>query len=212
MAHSGTLSYDTTTVLPEIATADSKITFSSRELLSSNLEICMPDSKRRMLTSCYNYFEAYSQPTTIRFWESSSTLLNKIWYTYSYIYKIPSPPTTFIIILLLLLLVLLLMSTTFTSIHTIPGIVSLSPNPLSKTRSFTAMSDFTTVTAINFEFGPCHSPQLVYLDTTLKNVYSEPFEDVTLASLFTNTNHAAFNANGIDLLRSAIIAIVVNNS
>ena len=119
-------------------------------------------------------------------------------------------------LLLLLMLVFLLIPTTTASLHTTSQIVNPSPNPLSRTRSFTAMSkNITSITSVNFGFRPHHSPRLAYLDTTLNNVYSdfEPFEDVTLASLFTDTNCCtAFNANAINLLRSMILAIAVNNS
>lgn len=74
------------------------------------------------------------------------------------------------------------------------------------------MSKFTSITTTNFEFGPHHSLQLAYLDTALNNVYFEPFETNTIASLFTDVNCPAFTTNAIDLLHSTILDIVVNNS
>ena len=47
------------------------------------------------------YFGYFSQPTRSRFGESSSTSLDKLWYTYSYIYRI----------VILILLAILLMPT-----------------------------------------------------------------------------------------------------
>ena len=92
------------------------------------------------------------------------------------------------------------------------GIVSLSPNLLSRTRSFTAMSNFTPITFVNFEFGPHHSFQLAYLHTALNNAYSEPLEDTTLSLLFIDVNRTAINVNEMDLLRSTILETVVNNN
>ena len=101
----------------------------------------------------------------------SSTLLDKLWYIYSYIYKATTTAYALFHIFALLFLVLILMPTPSTSL--LPGIVSLSPYPLSRTRSFT-MSNFTAITHLNFEFGPHHSQKYEFLYDALNNVYSEP--------------------------------------
>ena len=141
-----------------------------------------------------SFFDRISQPTRSGFGESSSnTSLKKLWYTYSYIYKFTKTKATIFykLIIALLFLLLILMPTPSSSLHKLSSIVSPSPNPLSKTRSFT-MSDFTPITQLFFIFGPHHSPKYEFLDTALNNVYSEPLDDAVLASLFTDANKTAF--------------------
>ena len=159
-------------------------TLSPRRSISSN-KISKSDTEGRLLNFCYNYHNNLSQSTQFRF-GSSSTLLNKLWYTYSYIYKATATKATFTFykpILALLFCLLILMPTTSSSLHQPPGIVSPSLNLLLRTRSFN-MSNFKAITQLNFIFGPHHSPKYEFLDTALNNVYSKSLDNATLASLF----------------------------
>ena len=74
------------------------------------------------------------------------------------------------------------------------------------------MSNFTAITHLNFEFGPHHSLKNASIDTALNNMYSEPIEGATLASLFIDANRTAFKADAVDLICSAIFANVVHSS
>ena len=87
------------------------------------------------------YFDDVSQSTgciASRFWEIVSTLLNKLWYTYSYIYKM------IIILILLTIVVMPTTKTIFISLDINAGIIS--PKPTARTRLFAAMSNFTPIT------------------------------------------------------------------
>ena len=168
---------------------------------------------RRSLNSIYcDICNNLSQSTRFRF-GSGSTLLDKLWYTYSYIYKsaATTTATTFYKpILALLFLLLILMPTTSSALHQQSSIVSPSPNPLSRSRSFT-MANYIAITQLYFIFGPHYSPKYEFLDTALNNVYFEPIDDAVLASLFTDANKTAFQADPVDLISSAIVNIIVTN-
>ena len=152
--------------------------------------------------------------TSPSFWESSFTLLNKLCYTYSYIYKITT---------LLILLVIGLIPTTNSLIATTPthgigiGIVSHShshsPNLLTKTVSFTTIFNFISITTnITFKFEPHHLPWLVLFDDAFNNIYFESLSDASVTLLFVNTWSAAFNANIIDLISLGIINVTTDNN
>ena len=66
------------------------------------------------------------------------------------------------------------------------------------------MTNYTTINQLYFIFGPHHLPKYELLDTALNNVYSEPIDDAVLTSLFTDANKTAFQADPVDLIRSAI--------
>ena len=145
---------------------------------------------------------------------SSSTLLDKLWYTYSYIIyqSAATTATTFYkTILALLFLLLILMPTTSSALHQQSNIVSPSPHPLSRSRSFT-MTNYTTINQLYFIFDPHHLPKYELLDTALNNVYSKPIDNTVLTPLFTDANKTAFQADPVDLIRSAIVNIIATNS
>lgn len=75
------------------------------------------------------------------------------------------------------------------------------------------MSNSTEITNISFEFGPHHLSQLEFLDRALTNIYSQSLNNATVELLFIDANTCfAFSPNTIDLIRSCIIDIIVNNS
>ena len=143
-------------------------------------------------------------------------MLDKLLYTYSYIYKSEATKATFTFykpILALLFLLLILIPTTSSSLHQQPGIVSPSPNPLSRTRSFN-MANFTAVTHLYFIFGPHRLPEYDFLDTILHSTMCTLSHLTTLHwhPFFTDANKTAFKADAVDLLRSAIVTVVVVNN
>ena len=90
-------------------------------------------------------------------------------------------------------------------------IVSPSLNPVTRTLSFT-MLNFTTVTNINFEFGPHHYTKLKNLNRSLNNIYFECLDDAFVTSLFTDSQQTTFKDTAINLIRTSIIDIIVANS
>ena len=156
----------------QISKTDRTTTTLSPSLAISSSKISKTDTEKQLLHLCNN-LNNLSQCTQFLRFGNNSTLLDKLWYTYSYIYKVTAPTATIFykLILALLLLLLILMPTTSSSLHQLSSIVSPSPNPLSRTRSFT-MANYTAITQLYFIFGPHHLPKYEFLDTALNNVYS----------------------------------------
>ena len=139
-----------------------------------------------------------SQSTRSGFGESSSnTLLGKLWYTYSYIYRI----------IILILLAILLMPTTDSATKSI-GIVSPSPH-ITRTRSFT-MPDFTPIIKYSFRFAEHH--QSPALDSSLNNTYSEPVDDTVTVHFFTDNLRTVVDPDAISKIRIAIVDLIENCS
>ena len=107
----------------KIVTTDSRSTMIFRDMIgfknnsSSSLEI-VTDPSRRSLNFC-DPFNNLSQSTRFFRFGSNSTLLDKLCYTYSYIYKFTTSTATIFYgtIFALLLLLLILMPTTSSSLH-----------------------------------------------------------------------------------------------
>ena len=118
-------SFDSSILVDE--NSDQRHPFLYQKSLDSSILIAK--SLNRFRTFCSGKI---SQSTRSRFGESSSTSLDKLWYTYSYIYRI----------IILILLAILFMPTTDSTTFPI-GIVSPSPQ-IPRTRSFT-MSNFTSI-------------------------------------------------------------------
>ena len=147
-------------VEPEQATSDNmspSLTDPIHHLLTSvSLTNLTSNPIQHLSTWACAYFDDVSQSTaciTSSFGESTSTLLNKFWYTYSYIYKI---------ITFWILLAIILIPTTKTipiSLHLNIGIIS--PGPETRPRSFTAMSNFSAITTLSFIFGPHYSSPII---------------------------------------------------
>ena len=157
-----------------------------------------------------HYFGCFSQSVACiatRFGECSPTLLDKLWYLYSYIYNtVSSNTTTLIIPILLFLVVVILMPPTTRSATS--SIVSPSPY-LPRTRSFT-MTDFTPFTDWSFEFAP--HPTCPAYHNALNNIYSEPFEPAFVATLFTDASRTVVSPNVIAALRAGIVETILLTS
>ena len=165
------------------------------------------DSQLPLLNWICSYFGNFSQSTACnatRFGECSSTLLDRLWYTYSYIYHRASSNTTTIITRILLSVGVVVLVTT-TDQSTKLSIVSPSPH-LSQTRSFT-MTDYTTITNYSFSFSD--HPTCPAFSTTLNNTGSEPFVKNIAVSLFTNTAKTTVATDIIPVLHAAIIDTVM---
>ena len=100
-----------------------------------------------------------------------------------------------------------------TTISSSIGIVSPSPYPITRTRSFTnaesslptatISTDFTPIKEICFKFGLHHvDPNL---HSSLNNVYSEPFEDTVADTFFTDNTRTALSVNVIANIKLTII-------
>ena len=85
------------------------------------------------------------------------------------------------------------------------GIISPA---LPRQRSLT-MSDFSTVTNVIFEFSSHHALDLKHVHHALKNVYSEPFTQETVAALFTDTNRTTIDSNALTVIRKEIIDLMI---
>ena len=88
------------------------------------------------------------------------------------------------------------------------SIVSPSPH-LSQTRSFT-MSNSTTLTAYNFNFGD-HTLCPMF-SITLNNTYAELFETSVVNRLFTDANKTAVATDAILIIWTAVIDTILISS
>ena len=64
-------------------------------------------------------------------------------------------------------------------------------------------TDFTPIKEIFFKFGPHHVDAT--LDSSLNNVYSEPFEDAVVNTFFTNQKRTALSVDAVANIKLAII-------
>ena len=103
--------------------------------------LTVESSQLSLLNRICSYLVNFSQSnacTVSRFGECSSTLLEKLWYLYSYIYN----QATIIVPILLFVIVILMPTTDQPTISS----STVSPSPhLSQTRSFT-MTNYTLIT------------------------------------------------------------------
>ena len=142
-----------------------------------------------------------------RFGECSTTLLDRLWYLYSYIYhQASSNSTTVIIPILLFLVVALLMPST-----ALPAISSIfSPSPfISRTRSFT-MTDYTPINDWTLKFSD--HPLFSRLSSGLNNTYSKDFNDTIVARLFTNQSRIIVATDAVTNIRAAIVNTILVTS
>ena len=92
---------------------------------------------------------------------------------------------------------------------TTSSIVSPSPNPLSKARSFT-MTNFSTITEYSFKFSQ-HSHGTSF-HTALNNTYAELFEDTVVNRLFMDDGCTTIAINITIVLRTTIIDTILLSS
>ena len=129
------------------------------------------DSHPPSLNRIYYYSEGCSQSMACivnRFGECCLTLLNKLWYTYSYIYKVSSN-STFYYNLFVVVVVILMLTTHQPT--TSSNFVSPSPHQ-SRTQSFT-ITDHTFLVDWSFKFSD--HPLCLTVADALNNTYSEDF-------------------------------------
>jgi len=127
-------------------------------LLSSMLMPVGPTGNQRFLDRFYSYFDAFSQSTACiatGFGECSSTLLDKLWYLYSYIYK---PTTT---------TVQYGISRFLISRHTSPFRLSTILNYASTSSSTTPLSTTSSILQSSTFLKSCYNPSLSITSSTL---------------------------------------------
>ena len=173
---------------------------------------CCSINPLQLLNQICSYFDGcFSQSTaciTTRFGECSSILLHKLWYIYSYIYRLFSSNTTTIISTTLFLLVVNILMPTTDQPITSSSIVSSSPF-LSQTRSFT-MTDYTSITDWSFKFAD--HPHCLPFGVALNNTYSEDFDDAVVAQILTDSTRTIVAADAILTFNAAIINIIMYSS
>ena len=85
------------------------------------------------------------------------------------------------------------------------SIVSPSPNPLSRIRSYT-MVNFITITEYSFKFGPyLHCDNF---HNALNNSLSEQFENTVVERFSTNVNHTVIAEDIVTVIRDAVITML----
>ena len=169
-------------------------------LLRQRSPTASTDHTVALLNTTFGCFSQSTACITTRFGECSTTLLEKLWYLYSYIYHQASSSSTIVIIPILLFLVVALLMPS-AALPTTSSIVSLSPF-ISQTRSFT-MADYTPISDWTFKFSD--HPLCSRVASGLNNTYSENFNDAVVARLFTNQSCTIVAADAITIIRAAII-------
>ena len=152
----------------------------------------------------------FSQSTAYiatRFRECSLTMLDRLWYLYSYIYNQVSSNTSTIIIPILLFFVVVILMPPTTRSYKSP-IVSPSPY-IPRTRSFT-MTDYTPINDWSFKFST--HPIQPRFSNGLNNTYSENFDDATIATFFTTPARTVIAPTSVILLQTAIVDTVLLTS
>ena len=164
------------------------------------------NNKQPLIGICFSFID-FSKSTAcnvIRFRECSLTLLDKLWYLYSHIYKrIPLNATTIVFTLLFFIVVILMPNTEHTSTS---SIFRPSPNPLARSRSVT-MTDFTSIREYIFQFN--QHPHCESLHNAFNNTYSEPLNDTVRASLFIDVNRTAMATNCDYLYRYVLLLSIL---
>ena len=143
-----------------------------------------------------------------RFEECSLTMLDRLWYLYSYIYnQVSSNTPTIIIPILLFIVVAILMATTD---HPTTSSHFVSPSPhLSRSGSFT-MTNYTPINDWSFKFS--NHPIQQRFSHGLNDTYSENFDDATIATFFTTPARTVVAPNSVTLLQTAIVDTVLLTS
>ena len=158
-----------------------------------------------------SYFGCYSQSIACiatRFGECSTTSLDRLWYLYSYIYKLFSSTTTTLISTILFLLVVVILMPTTNQPTTSSSIVNPSPH-ISQNRSFT-IADYTSLIDWSFKFAD--HPHCEHFGVALNNTFSEDFDNAVVDGFFTNTNKTLVIADAFTVLHAAIIDIIMISS
>ena len=110
--------------------------------------------------------------------------------------------------MILFFLFLILFMPTPLTLNLITSVVSPSPISRTRTRRSTlpvTMSDFTSVNFFTYRFSPHHLPSLATFDRSMNNLYSDTFDDATVASLFTDESRTVVAVDAIPTIRLAII-------